>query len=687
MIYGAKFHPGHLADLRKSGLSDESIDMMGAYSLRPADIPREIGWNPEGVESVLAIPYPGLDFSRFKVFPAFQDTKGHKVKYLQRKDTGVHLYILPPVQAALLNPSSPLYFTEGEKKAAKAVQEGLKCIGLGGLWNWIEKETGEVIKEIDSIPLVNREIGVVPDSDIWGRADLQKAIFAFGKELEERGAKVSFIVISQIGGEKVGLDDLLVKGGLEIFNRLDRINLKHNTMKRHLEWLKGWKREREERRLISLSQNTTNRPEMGEGERKEAIDFLKNPELLLQVQEDLAMMGIVGENRVKVVAYLIATARKMPPGRSLAGTFKAGSSGGKSHIVRTVASLMPEEEVKEFTHLSPKALYYFGEDGVRNKLIICTEIAGREEAEYAIRNLISEPFITSTIPTRSHDGGPPKTQEFKVNGPIAYLETTTNLQLNPENATRLFELYLDEEEAQTKAINVQQAREFGVEGFAIQRQRDEGKRVHRNAQRLLITDLQVVIPFADLIQFPSRERRARRDFPKLLNLIAVIAFFHQYQREIKEKDGQKYLEASDDDYELAYHLAKETFVETLDVLDKRSRDVLEKVKEELEKQGEEEGRCASELEFDRNTVSKWTNRRKEHLIPIFKELERKEYFLDKNDGQATQKKVYTINQELANSEKVRFGFSGLTTPEELRELWGQRPAQVAQVESVKISIS
>ena len=86
-------------------------------------------------------------------------------------------------------------------------------------------------------------------------------------------------------------------------------------------------------------------------------------------------------------------------------------------------------------------------------------------------------------------------------------------------------------------------------------------------------------------------------------------------------------------------------------------------------------------------VSEWAKRRKEHLIPIFKELERKEYFLDKNDGQATQKKVYTLNQELADSEKVQFGFSGLTTPEDLRELWGQEAAQVAQVESAKISIS
>ena len=455
-------------------------------------------------------------------------------------------------------------------------------------------------------------------------------------------------------------------------------------MRRHSEWWKDWKREREERLLVTLSQQTGNGAEVSEEETAEAIAFLRNPELLLRVQEDLERMGIIGENRVKVVSYLIATARKMPTGRALAGTFKAGSSGGKSHIVRTMASLMPEEEVLEFTHLSPKALYYMGESGVKNKLIVCTEIAGREDAEYAIRNLISEPFITSSIPVRSHDGGPPKTEQFKVNGPIAYLETTTSLYINPENATRLFELYLDEGEDQTRAVNAQQAREFGPESFEIQRQRERIKRIHRNAQRLLRADLQVVIPFSHLIHFPPSERRARRDFSKLLNLIAVIAFLHQHQRQIKERDGQQYIEATVGDYELAYHLAMETFVETLDVLDKRSRDVLERVKGELEKRAKEDGGRISEFQFDRNMVSEWVKRRKEHLIPVFKELERKEYFLVKDGVQATQKIFYTLNQELAEGERERFGFTGLTTPEELSELCMQRAAQVAQVENIEI---
>ena len=42
---------------------------------------------------------------------------------------------------------------------------------------------------------------------------------------------------------------------------------------------------------------------------------------------------------------------------------------------------------------------------------------------------------------------------FEVEGPIAYLETTTNAEINHENATRCFEIYLDESIEQTRRIH------------------------------------------------------------------------------------------------------------------------------------------------------------------------------------------------------------------------------------------
>lgn len=56
-------HPDHLADLRKSELSDETIREAGIKSLRPTDIDKEIGFQTFA-KSVYEIPYPETDHFR-----------------------------------------------------------------------------------------------------------------------------------------------------------------------------------------------------------------------------------------------------------------------------------------------------------------------------------------------------------------------------------------------------------------------------------------------------------------------------------------------------------------------------------------------------------------------------------------------------------------------------------------------
>jgi hypothetical protein len=59
-------HPDHLADLRKSGLSDETITKADLYAVRAGDIGK-ITANTN-ISSLLAIPYDA-EFKRYKVFP------------------------------------------------------------------------------------------------------------------------------------------------------------------------------------------------------------------------------------------------------------------------------------------------------------------------------------------------------------------------------------------------------------------------------------------------------------------------------------------------------------------------------------------------------------------------------------------------------------------------------------------
>jgi hypothetical protein len=70
------FHPEHLADLRASGLTDETIQAGGVYSIRPADIAlffsRKV---PSEIQTALCFPYQGGSFARIKLFPALNGMK------------------------------------------------------------------------------------------------------------------------------------------------------------------------------------------------------------------------------------------------------------------------------------------------------------------------------------------------------------------------------------------------------------------------------------------------------------------------------------------------------------------------------------------------------------------------------------------------------------------------------------
>ena len=127
-------HPDHLTDLQHSGLSDKTIVACGFKSVRPSAIK-----NLPGVTSACEYPYYTIDgrtngFVRQKLFPALIGKDGHKQKYSQGKGSTSHLY-MPPLHdwtTIAQDTGVDIVIVEGEKKAAKASQEGLHAMGISG---------------------------------------------------------------------------------------------------------------------------------------------------------------------------------------------------------------------------------------------------------------------------------------------------------------------------------------------------------------------------------------------------------------------------------------------------------------------------------------------------------------------------------------------------------------------------
>lgn len=218
----------HLEDLRKSGLLDETILESGIRSLRYIDIDKTIGY-PTHARSAYEVPYPGTDYSRYRMFydeankfdPKIGDSRP---KYLCKKDSKNRLYIPPKVRSILEDLSVPLYITEGEKKALKACQEGISCIAIAGLWNWSDGNK-ELISDFDQIALEGRTIYIVPDSHFQepnrhGKLkNLKQAVHEMVYRLIDCGAKVYWVELTKSDIE-VKLDDYLCEHTVEDFKKL-----------------------------------------------------------------------------------------------------------------------------------------------------------------------------------------------------------------------------------------------------------------------------------------------------------------------------------------------------------------------------------------------------------------------------------------------------------------------------------
>jgi DNA-binding MarR family transcriptional regulator len=324
-----------------------------------------------------------------------------------------------------------------------------------------------------------------------------------------------------------------------------------------------------------LSELGEDKRELTRQEKEEAMDYLKSPDLLDLATQDMETMGYVGEELNKKIGFLIAVSRKLS--KPLSGIIVSQSAAGKSFLIDTLERITPPEDLIFFSRITPQALFYMEKDFLKHKLVIIEEKHGSEPADYPIRSLQSKGKLVSAIPIKDNSTKSLKTVTVQVEGPIAYLETTTDGNINYENTTRCFELYLDESQEQTKRIHQAQRNFKTLEGLTKQTRIEALCVKHQNIQRLL-NQVRVVNPYAKYLSFPPKFLRTRRDNLKFLNLIEAVTFLYQYQRPKKKYNNIEYIESAIEDYEISYELGKELFSHSLDELSQGSRGLLEYIR-------------------------------------------------------------------------------------------------------------
>ena len=284
----------------------------------------------------------------------------------------------------------------------------------------------------------------------------------------------------------------------------------------------------------------------------EAEELSRDPNLLDRFGQDIARIGVAGEQTLALLILLVGVSRLLL--KPLAAVVQGTSSSGKSFVISLVVKLFPPEAVIRATAITPNALFYMTPGSLSHRFVVAGERSRSEgddaaEATRALREMISGGELTKLVTGKDADGNL-TTQQIRQPGPIAFVESTTLENIFAEDANRCLMLQTDERAEQTRAVLGAAA--AGLSGRA----RADTERiiaVHHALQRA-IPNTDVVIPFAvrvaELFNFDRVE--TRRTFNHLMGLVKAVTLLHHNQR---ERDGEGRIVARREDYEAAFELA------------------------------------------------------------------------------------------------------------------------------------
>jgi hypothetical protein len=314
---------------------------------------------------------------------------------------------------------------------------------------------------------------------------------------------------------------------------------------------------------------------MSDKEREEAVKFLQSQNLMHCIKNALDRQEIVGEDTNKLLVYLICTSRIMR--KPISCVIKGLSSSGKTYMMQKVLTLIPPEGKKMVQSLSAKSLFYSGEQDLKHKIIIIGEMKGSEQAQYSIREAqdgIGDGDLIVITVEKDPETNRMETTERRVQGPVGFMTSTTDVSINEENETRNFSLYVKVDSEKVRETSSVLVNHYTFQSNTLS---DEETLLFHNAQRCLEPSLKVKIPYVKYIlsKFPDFPIRVMRDRARFCVLIETIAILHQFQRKIFEDKptGERWIEASVCDYYIAQKLLREILVETIYEIPPKSKEI------------------------------------------------------------------------------------------------------------------
>jgi DNA primase len=305
------------------------------------------------------------------------------------------------------------------------------------------------------------------------------------------------------------------------------------------------------------------------------LDFLKQPNLLQEINKLIEQSGIIGEENSRLLLFIIASSYKT---KSPLHAIVQGSSGsGKTHLISKIADLIPQEDVLRFTRITESSLYNWGEYELVNKLLVIEDLDGlKEEAMFAMRELISNQRLSSSVSIKDKKGNIKSTKK-EVKGIFSSLSATTKGEIYEDNMSRSFLLAVDESQEQSRRIIDNQNKKYAgeIDPKDQEKARYKLQQIIRN-----LKPYEVINPYATRLELPQEVHKIRRLNEMFQSIVKQITIINQANRQLKNDKIVTEIQ----DLEQATEVLFESIILKVDELDGSLRQFFERLKKHLKSQ-------------------------------------------------------------------------------------------------------
>lgn len=307
--------------------------------------------------------------------------------------------------------------------------------------------------------------------------------------------------------------------------------------------------------------------ELSDEDKKKAITFLKNKNVLHELTKSLNTTGILGEDENALILFLTLASYKYSNPFSVLCLAK--SAIGKSYILQKLSECMPNGSYSFHTKISANALYYFDSNMIHQKALLIEDLEWTTQMLSPLATLQSQGRLVNTRATKDKDGMLHSTT-FEVVANLCLIACAYSDKNVEEMSLPFLCVNLNHSPTQDVAImEYQKQCKAGLIKY------EDITTIQKQLQGVIATlqNVRVINPFATLINLPDDVSYPRKSLLLLLNFIEIITYFFQYQRTqyTNEETGEIYIKTEPQDIELAFTLLKHHLFRRADELSSSAR--------------------------------------------------------------------------------------------------------------------